>query len=130
MNTLKFVALLSLPLALSAVAAHADTHSSAPQGAYQTECEHLLHGDVSTLDMKEYQARWSECFGEVKKADAVAGERAAQPAGEKHQDCHQHRSHSAEQNAGVQADNQQATGAQDRRKKSPSNITRKRGPRR
>lgn len=69
MKTMKYAVMLSLPLALSAMPAHADTHSMDARGAYQTECEILLHGDVSTLDMTEYQARWNECLGQVKKAD-------------------------------------------------------------
>lgn len=69
MKTMKYAVMLSLPLALSAIPAHADTHSMDARGAYQTECEILLHGDVSTLDMTEYQARWNECLGQVKKAD-------------------------------------------------------------
>lgn len=73
MNTLKYAALLSLPLALAAFPAHADTLPLGAQGAYQAECEILSHGDVSTLDMTEYQARWSECFGETRKADISCG---------------------------------------------------------
>lgn len=69
MKTLTYVVMLSLPLALSAMPAHADTQSRDARGATQTECEFLLHGDVSTLDMTEYQARWNECLGQVKKAD-------------------------------------------------------------
>lgn len=69
MKTLKYAVMLSLPLALSAIPAHADTQSRDARGAFQTECEILLHGDVSTLDMTEYQVRWNECLGEVKKAD-------------------------------------------------------------
>lgn len=77
MKTMKYAVMLSLPLALSAIPAHADTHSMDARGAYQTECEILLHGDVSTLDMTEYQARWSECFREVKKADTKCDPEAA-----------------------------------------------------
>lgn len=77
MKILKYAVLLSLPLALSATPAHADTQSRDARGAYQTECEFLLHGDISTLDMAEYQARWNGCFRGAMKADTSCDTEAA-----------------------------------------------------
>lgn len=69
MKIWEYAALLSLPLAFFAGSVHAETHSKGVQDAYQTECEILFHGDISTLDMAEYRARWNECLGEAKRAD-------------------------------------------------------------
>lgn len=56
------------------------------------------------------------------------GKHAAQPAGPEHRDCHSQDSLSAEQKAGVKAD-ERVTGDTNPRKTRPSKITRKRGPR-
>lgn len=67
--------------------------------------------------------------GEARESHSGAGEHTAQPAGAEHRNCHPHGSLSAEQKAGVKADEQQV-GDPDRRKTRPSNITRKHGHRR
>lgn len=79
MKTLKYAAFLSLPFTIAATAAHADIHSADARGSYQAECELLLHGDVSTLDMTEYQARWNECFGGGKQAEVKKAEITCDP---------------------------------------------------
>lgn len=67
--------------------------------------------------------------GQPRESHSGAGEHPAQPAGPEHQDCHPQDSLSAEQKAGIKADEQQVTGDTNPRKTRPSNITRKRGPR-
>lgn len=65
---------------------------------------------------------------QVPHAGAVG--HAAEPAVSEHRDCHQHKSPAVEQPAGAKADELQATDDSAGRKTRPSNITRKRGPRR
>lgn len=79
MKTLKYAAFLSLPLAFAATTAHADIHSADARGSFRAECELLLHGDVSTLGMTEYQARWNECLGEAKRAEVKKAEITCDP---------------------------------------------------
>lgn len=67
--------------------------------------------------------------GQARESHSGAGEHAAQPAGPEHRDCHPQDSLSAEQKAGIKADEQQVSDT-DRRKTRPSNITRKHGHRR
>lgn len=66
--------------------------------------------------------------GHAREAHPGDGTHAAQAAEAEHRDCHSQGSLSAEQKAGAKADEQQVSDT-DRRKTRPSNITRKRGPR-
>lgn len=86
MKTLKYTAFLSLPLALAAITADADVLSTDARGAFQSECEFLLHGDVSALDMAEYQARWNECLGQAKRAEVKAAEITCNPEAAHHRE--------------------------------------------
>lgn len=54
---------------------------------------------------------------------------AAKPLAPEHRDCHQRDLPGVKQSAEVKADEQQATNDSEGRKTRPSNITRKRGPR-
>lgn len=56
-------------------------------------------------------------------------ERAVDSAGAMHGDCHNHGSSSPEQQAATQIDERRGTADNDRRKTRPSDIRRKRGPR-
>lgn len=67
--------------------------------------------------------------GQPQESHSGAGKHTAQPAGAEHRNCHQQDSPSVEQKPKVKADEQQVTGDTNLRKTRPSNITRKRGPR-
>lgn len=69
MKPSEYLMFLTLPVALFGLSVQADTGAIDPKGPRQTECDVLKHGDVSTLDMAEYRARWSECFARVAVAD-------------------------------------------------------------
>jgi hypothetical protein len=73
MKTLKYLILTSLPLVLIGLSAQAGTGAAETtaetKGAWQLACEVHEHGDVSTMDMAEYLARWSECFPPVAVAE-------------------------------------------------------------
>lgn len=68
--------------------------------------------------------------GQTHESHTAVAERAAEASGAEHRDCHSHDSSSAKHHAAAQADEQQVTADRDRRKTRPSDIRRKRGPRR
>lgn len=67
--------------------------------------------------------------GNAQEPHSGAAGHAAKPAAPEHRDCHQQDSPAVKQSAGAKADEQQATDDSEGRKTRPSNITRKRGPR-
>lgn len=138
MKTLNYALLLSLPLALSAIPGHADADSMGVRNVYQSKCEFLLHGDVSTLDLVEYQARWNECFGGIKLSSVVAVNSDGQtyekhagraevvhPVETKHRPCQGEAPRAAGESAGEQADDRQVATESERHRSPPRSTARK-----